>query len=91
MMNEELAMFKFELGQVVFYVRDNRVHSAPVLSRMLVENQRPDWNATPEQREFWQRFGNCRVMYATCHGEFQEEELFDSRETLAAAIIEEKI
>jgi hypothetical protein len=30
-------------------------------------------------------------MYSTCHGEFQEEELFDSREALAAAIIEEKI
>ena len=84
-------MFKFALDQVVYVILNNRVHSAPVLSRMLVENQRPDWNATPEQREFWQRFGVAGVKYATCHGEFHEEELFDSREALASAIIEEKI
>jgi hypothetical protein len=26
-------MFKYELGQTVFYMRDNRVHSAPVIQR----------------------------------------------------------
>ena len=84
-------MFKFALDQVVYVILDNRVHSAPVLSRMLEENQHPKWKATPEQADFFQRFGNCRKMYATCHGEFGEDELFDSREALAAAIIEEKI
>jgi len=91
MMNEAEKMFKFDLNEVVYVILDNRVHSAPVLSRMLVENAHPKWNATPEQARFFQRFGDCRVMYSTCHGEFQEEELFDSREALAAAIIEGKI
>jgi hypothetical protein len=26
-------MFKYELGQTVFYVRENRIHSAPVIQR----------------------------------------------------------
>ncbi len=26
-------MFKYELGQTVFYMRDNRIHSAPITSR----------------------------------------------------------
>lgn len=83
-------MFKFALDQVVYVILDNRVHSAPVLSRMLVENQHQTY-ATKEQAHFFKRFGDCRVMYSTCHGEFHEEELFDSREALASAIIEEKI
>lgn len=30
------TMFKFALGQVVFYIENNRTHSAPILSRMCV-------------------------------------------------------
>lgn len=26
-------MFKYELGQTVFYMRDNRIHSAPISQR----------------------------------------------------------
>ncbi len=84
-------MFKFALDQTVYVILNNRVHSAPVLSRMLVENHHPTWDATKEQAQFFKRFGSCRVMYATCHGEFGEEELFDSRQALAAAILAEKI
>ena len=84
-------MFKFELDQTVYYIMDNRLHSAPVLSRMVVENLKPKWNGTKEQVDFFQRFGPCRVVYATVHGEHEEATLFESREALAAAIIAEKI
>ena len=84
-------MFKFELDQTVYYLMDNRVCSAPVLCRMLVENQHPKWNATDKQAEFFQRFGPCRVVYATCHVEHEEATLFESREALAAAIIAEQV
>jgi len=67
------------------------VCSAPVMSRMLAENLHPEWNATKEQVELWQRFGPCRVVYATVHGEHEEATLFESREALAAAILEERI
>lgn len=84
-------MFKFELDQIVYYIKNNKVSSAPVLSRMLVENQHPKWNATKEQAGLFQRFGHCCVVYATVHGEHDEATLFESREALAAAIIAEQI
>jgi len=84
-------MFKFELNQTVYYLMDNRVCDAPVVSRMLAENFHAKWNATKEQVEMWQRFGPCRVVYATVHGEHEEGTLFESREALAAAILEERI
>ena len=84
-------MFKFELDQTVYYLMNNRMCSAPVVSRMLAENLHANWNATKEQVEMWQRFGPCRVLYATVHGEHEEATLFESREALAAAILEERI
>lgn len=84
-------MFKFELDQIVYYLMDNRVCSAPVLCRMLAENLHAKWNATKEQVEMWQRFGPCCVVYATVHGEHEEHTLFESREALASAIIAEQI
>lgn len=84
-------MFKFELDQTVYYIMDNRLHSAPVLSRMVVENLKPTWNSTKEQADLFQRFGPCRVVYATVDGVHEEATLFESREALAAAILEERI
>ena len=84
-------MFKFELDQTVYFLMHNRVCSAPVVSRMLAENLHANWNATKEQVEMWQRFGPCRVVYATMHGEHEEATLFESSEALAAAILEERI
>jgi hypothetical protein len=84
-------MFKFELDQTVYFLMHNRVCSAPVVSRMLAENLHAKWNATDKQREMFQRFGPCRVVYATVHGEYDEAMLFASREELAVAILEERI
>lgn len=84
-------MFKFALDQTVYYLMDNRVCSAPVMCRMLVENLHPKWNATEKQAEFFLRFGPCRVVYATCHGEHEEHTLFESREALSAAVLEGQI
>ena len=80
-------MFKFELGQMVYYIEANRSHSAPVLSRMVVENLKPTWNSTKEQVDFFQRFGPCRVVYATVHGVHDESDLFESRPVLVDAEI----
>ena len=86
-MNKEVKMFKFELDQTVYYIKDNRLHSAPIMSRMVVENLKPTWNSTKEQVDFYQRFGPCRVVYATVHGTYDESSLFESPEALAAFII----
>lgn len=75
-------MFKFSLGQVVWYLDENKVHSAPVLSRMCIDNHHDDWACTNEQKEVFQRFGASTVKYATIHGEYHEGSLFGSKEEL---------
>lgn len=77
-------MFKFELDQLVWYLKDNRVHSAKILTRMIVENKFED---NGDDNAF-RRFGKSRVVYGTIHGDYYENEIFDSRESLANSLLE---
>jgi hypothetical protein len=79
-------MFKFELGQVVFYLENNIMHSAPIMSRVCVENLHDDWACTKEQKEFWQRFGRSDIKYVTVHGVYSERQLFSSSMELSKSL-----
>jgi hypothetical protein len=79
--------FKFLLEQTVWYLKDNRVHSANVLARHAVENSHGDWAHTTEQKQLFAPWGPTRNEYATCHGFFNERELFSSKEDLAASLV----
>jgi hypothetical protein len=49
---------------------------------MIIEND-PGFNAhTVEQKQFFNRFGENCVVYATCHGEFKEDQVFASKDEL---------
>lgn len=72
-------MFKYVLEQVVWYLEENTIHSAPILSRICVENLHEDWAYTVEQKQSFTRFGNAKIEYATIHGQYIEAELFDSK------------
>ena len=82
-------MFKNKIGQIVYYLKDNKIHSAPVLSRMIVENDSDFMVHTDEQKKFFNRFGKNREKYATCHGEFFENQLFISKEEVVNSLIDE--
>jgi len=84
----ENLMFKFELGDVIYY-HHNKILSAPVLSRMRVENAHPDWNDTAGQQKLFQMFGSDREVYATCHGNILAEEAFRSARELAEWLIKD--
>lgn len=72
---------RFALGQTIYYLRNNKLHSGIVLSRMLVENANEKTN-TQEQEQFFKQFGNSVELYATCHGIISPEEAFTTREDL---------
>jgi hypothetical protein len=82
-------MFKYNLDQIIYYMADNRVHSAPVLSRMYVDNLHPDWTSTPEQRDLFTAFGATNIMYATCHGTISETLAFASAQDLVNSLLKE--
>ena len=80
--------FKFLLEQTVYYMQDNRVHSAQIFARHCVENLKEDYAVTKAQAELFTPFGPAGVFYATCHGTFNERDVYGSKEELAAALVE---
>jgi len=75
-------MFKFELGQLIYYIMDNEICSAPILCRMCIENAHEDWIATNEQRKLFALFGEGGIYYSTCHGIISEDKAFVDQEEL---------
>jgi hypothetical protein len=76
-------MFKYKLDQLVWYLENNKVHSATILSRRYIDNLFPQKErCTEEQEELFGRFGNECILYATVHGEYSEDELFSTKEEL---------
>lgn len=84
---------KANVGELVYYLNDNRVHSANVLSIKIVVNQcdkeKKNFVATKEQQQFWKRFGNSETIYSTCHGEWDENRIFLSHKELVESLLEE--
>lgn len=77
---------KHELGSLIYYMKDNKVHSAKVLARTVVENAHNDWTSTNAQKDTFTPFGAAGRYYATCHGIFTEDEVFASRDELAKSL-----
>lgn len=76
----------FHVGDLIFYLRENRVHSAPILSRQIVSvraNIKPD---TVEQAKLFTPFGPAMVRYATCHGVINGDEAYATRNELADSL-----
>jgi len=77
---------KFALGQLVFFMCENRIHSAKVQSRKVVENAHDGWASTEEQKGEWQPFGKSGIRYRTVGQTHIELDLFASREELLEAL-----
>jgi predicted DNA-binding protein with PD1-like motif len=80
-------MFKFGLNQLIFFMRENKLHSAPVLSRHYVDNFKPEYAHTKEQKELFTRFGESRIEYSTCHGVIHENEAYASKEEMYSTLL----
>jgi len=71
---------EYELRQKIFYMRHNRVHSAPVLGRSYVDFV-DDINFQDTGI-----FGDEGIYYQTCHGVQEEHECFATREELLESL-----
>lgn len=77
---------KYELDQVIYYLRNNKIHAAPVLSRKHVDNLMQEAACTEQQKVFFTRFGLSGTWYSTCHGAVNEADAFASKEELLASL-----
>lgn len=82
-------MFKYELDQTIYYMLDNCIGSAPVTSRVCIENLHETWNSNESQRQLWQPKGNSGVYYYTCHGEVPEGAAFATARELADSLVKD--
>jgi len=73
-----MKIFKFELKDLVYYMKENKVHSAPVRVRMYIDCTSSVHLALSDGVE--------GVRYKTCHGIYTEENLFHSKEELLASL-----
>lgn len=74
------------VGDTAFYLKDGKVHSAKILCKLTVENLHNDWDCTEVQKNIFNRFGKARAVYATCHGEFDAELCFSTKELLLESL-----
>ena len=70
-------MFKFELDQPVYYLLDNKLHCAKIQGRKYTD---------VAAEGITQKWVNS-IRYVTCHGVFDEKDVFATREDLAKSII----
>jgi hypothetical protein len=75
-------IFEFSLDQLIYYMEDSKVHSAPCTARMCVQNLHEDWASNDVQKEAWTPFGPAGVYYSTCHGIIHEDRVFGSKAEL---------
>ena len=73
---------KYEIGQEVFYLKNNRVHSAKVISRKQVDSTHEPKDNMDDNAPF----GKTRKSYHTCHGIFDENNVFPSKDALCRAL-----
>jgi len=73
---------KLTLGQLAFYLMNNKVHSANIVSIKVVMNLHDDWCSNSEQQKAWQFFGESNITYRTVHGTMLENQIFASKEEL---------
>lgn len=77
-----------KVGDTIFYLRENRLHSAPILSKVVVENLHEDWACTPEQEDIFTHYGPGGTRFYTCHGEVNETEAYETPEALFLGLLE---
>jgi len=79
---------KFKCNDIIFYMLNNKVHSAPILSTLTVKNSENHASGyNKEQLKFFRRFGEDRTQYATCHGIVNDVDAFISKEALVMELL----
>lgn len=82
-------MTSIKLNQVVYYLLDNKVHSAQVNSICKVDNWKEQISFTKKEKQQYMPFGKAGTFYSTEHGIFNSDEVYVSKEELTQALLKE--
>lgn len=73
-------MFKYEIGQLVWYIKNNCIHSAKVVARSITEVD-PEFEKCRANNSW-----HAKLLYVTIHGAWDEEQLYRSVDDLLYAL-----
>lgn len=85
-----MRKLKFEIGQIVYYLNDNKICSGMITTIVIVENIGGEQHLTNEQEKNFLPAGKTRLEYYILKEEFNENELFDSRESLVQFLLNQE-
>jgi hypothetical protein len=85
-LQEDEARPVYSVGELIFFLQNNRVHSAPVLSRQVITVCADRIPSSNEQEKLFRPFGPSGVKYATCHGIVRADEAFFTQNALADSL-----
>jgi hypothetical protein len=74
------------VGDLVYYMLHNKVHSAEIISKLTIETTESINACTEQQKQLFEPFGEACVKYATCHGILEEVSIFPSKEKLLESL-----
>lgn len=80
---------KFKVGQLVYFICENRLHSRDIGTIVIVENKHDDWDATDEQKKAFTPFGKSRIEYYICGDLFFEHQLFATKQELVDDLLKD--
>lgn len=73
---------RFKIDQVIFYMSENQIHSAPILSINYVQTNPELKPSNKEQQQVFEPFGEAGIWYATIHGVLKEILVHPNRASL---------
>lgn len=74
---------KYSIDDLIFYMTENTIHSAPILSINIVQTKPSN---KPEQMSMFRPFGEQGIWYATIHGTLKEQLVYSTREKLLESL-----
>jgi len=78
-MNHTPIVKEFNIGDTIYYMANNEIHSAKIISKMKVEN---DPKHLDYKKETFTPFGEAGIYYATVHGIINGEKAFATKQEL---------
>ena len=75
------------LDDVIWYMMDGRIHSAPVLAKMKVDNLHEERVCNDVQAGLFTPFGKAGIYYGTCHGIINDSLVYASKELLVESLL----
>jgi len=76
----------YKIDDIIFYMTENKIHSAPIMSINVVETNPELTASNSEQKQVFTPFGEAGIWYATVHGVIKSNLVYTDRKSLLKSL-----